>query len=102
MNRKAIRMALVALLMLSAVALSAQNSASQMLNTAYTEVKGTVTTIVNIASLIIGIVGVVSLIVAYSKHTKGDPSSADSLMKVGFGLLIVIVLMQVIRMTLLT
>lgn len=71
--------------------------ASSMLSTALSETKKTVTPIINIASIVIGLVGVVSLIVAYSKHAKADPSTQDALMKVGYGLLITIILMQVIR-----
>ena len=76
-------------------------SASAQLNTVQTELKSLTTTIINILSIVIGLIGVASLALAYAKHTKGDPSAADALTKVGFGLVIVIVLMQVIRMTLL-
>lgn len=87
----------------SAVMASAQwTSASSELNVVKTEITSVTTTIINILSVVIGLIGVASLALAYAKHTKGDPSAADALMKVGFGLVIVIVLMQIIKMTLLS
>lgn len=77
------------------------SSADQELKEVQTQLKNSVETIVNICSIILGLIGVASLALAYAKHTKGDPSAADSLSKVGFGLVIVIILIQVIKMTLL-
>lgn len=77
------------------------SSASQELKEVQNELKNSVETIVNICSIVLGLIGVASLALAYAKHTKGDPSAADSLSKVGFGLVIVIILIQVIKMTLL-
>ena len=66
------------------------------------EINGTTNTLVNIICIILGLIGVGSLALAYAKHTKGDPSASDALSKVGFGLLVVIILIQVIKMTLLS
>lgn len=77
-------------------------SASSEMTTIQTELKTMTSTIINILSIVIGLIGVGSLAMAYAKHTKGDPSAADALTKVGFGLVIVIILMQIIKMTLLS
>ena len=47
-----------------------------------------------------GLVGAVMLGVNLYKYFKGDPSSNDALMKVGGGILIAVILLQVIRVTL--
>ena len=78
------------------------SSADSEFTTMQTQINGVANTLVNIASLIIGLVGIGSLAIAYAKHTKGDPSAADALTKVGFGLIIVIIIIQVIKMTLMS
>lgn len=90
-------------LLCNAYAASAQwNSADAELTAMKNQLSQSVGTIVNICSIVLGLIGVASLALAYAKHTKGDPSAADSLSKVGFGLVIVIILIQVIKMTLLS
>lgn len=57
--------------------------------------------IVNLVSLIMGLVGIFMLAVNLYKYFKGDPSSNDALTKVGAGLLIAVIILQVIRVTML-
>lgn len=86
--------------MLSAAAVSAHaqmTSASQMLTSTQTTLKTLSTTLLNIVSIVMGLVGAVMLAVNLSKYAKGDPSSSDSLMKIGGGLLIAVIILQVIR-----
>jgi formate-dependent nitrite reductase membrane component NrfD len=87
-----------AALMLPLLASAQVGNASALLGTAYSEVSGVVGIIINIAFLIIGIVGLVMLIPNLMKYLKGDPSSNDALMKVGAGIVIVVIIAQVIRM----
>lgn len=55
------------------------------------------TSIINVISLIIGIVGVAMLAWQGAKYLKGDGNSNDALMKVGSGLLIIAVLLEIIK-----
>lgn len=85
-----------------AVVASAQMSdANQILNSTYTTLKSMSKTIINIVSILMGIVGIIMLVLAIPKYTKGDPSSADSLLKVGGGVLIATIILQIIKTTLL-
>ena len=77
------------------------SSADKELKEVKKGLENNVDTMVDIFCIVLGVIGVGSLALAYAKHTKGDPSASDSLSKVGFGLLIVIILVQVIKMTLL-
>ena len=78
------------------------SNANSELTRVQSELSTSTNTLVNIICIILGLIGVGSLALAYAKHTKGDPSASDALSKVGFGLLVVIILVQVIKMTLLT
>lgn len=73
--------------------------ANSILNGAAVQLNGMAGLIINVVSIVMGLVGAVMLAVNLAKYFKGDPSSNDALMKVGGGLLIAVVLLQVIRMT---
>lgn len=87
-----------AALMLPLLASAQVGDANALLGTAYNEVSSVVSIIINISFLLIGIVGLVMLIPNLMKYLKGDPSSNDALMKVGAGIVIVVIIAQVIRM----
>ena len=99
---KRVSLALSVFLCNAFIASAQWTSADSELTTMKNQLSQSVGTIVNICSIIMGLIGIASLALAYAKHTKGDPSAADSLSKVGFGLVIVIILIQVIKMTLLS
>lgn len=73
--------------------------ASAILGTAKTTINGLVVVIFNIVSIVMGLIGAVMLVVSLAKYLKGDPSSNDALMKVGGGLLIAVIILQVIKNT---
>lgn len=72
-------------------------NATSALSTTHSTLKGLASTFLNIVSVIMGFVGAAMLAINLSKYAKGDPSSSDSLMKVGGGLLIAVIILQVIR-----
>lgn len=80
---------------------SAQADANALLTTAKTTISSLVNTIVLIVEIIMGLIGAVMLAVNLAKYFKDDGRANDSLMKIGGGLLIAVVILQVIRMTLL-
>ncbi len=73
-------------------------SAQSLIDEVETELTGFAEPIINIVTIIMGIIGVVMIAINLSKYLKGDPSSNDSLLKVGIGMLIAVVLLQVIKM----
>ena len=91
----------VAAVMAGPVVMFAQADANSLLTTAKTTVSGLVNTIVLIVEIIMGLVGVIKLATNLAQYMKNDPSAHDALSKVGLGLLIAVVILQVIRMTLL-
>lgn len=94
------RRSLVAVLFMVPVAAFAQApDASTILSGTATQLNSMASLIVNIVSIVMGLVGAVMLAVNLAKYFKGDPSSNDALMKVGGGLLIAVVILQVIRFT---
>lgn len=69
-------------------------------NTVVTQTKSSLVTlgknIINLLSVIAFIVAAVMLIPNGYKYFKGDPNTNDSLMKVGAGILLIVVLLQLI------
>ncbi len=57
--------------------------------------------VINVVSVIMALVGVFMLAVNLYKYFKGDPTSNDALMKVGGGLLVAVIILQVINYTML-
>ncbi len=57
--------------------------------------------VINVVSVIMALIGVGMLAVNLYKYFKGDPSSNDALMKVGGGLLVAVIILQVINYTML-
>lgn len=101
-KQKFVRGAMMGLMfLLPAVSFAQASTADQILTQTHSTLFGLSTLIVNIVSLVMGLVGVAMLGVNLYKYFKGDPSSNDALIKVGAGLLIAVVLLQVIRVTLL-
>ena len=96
------RVAALLLVMAASSSVAFAQDASSFLTQAHGEVSGISALIVNIVCVIMGIIGVVMLATNLAKYFKGDPSSNDALMKIGGGMLIAIIILQVIRMTLLT
>ncbi|MBQ0086725.1 MAG: hypothetical protein KBS72_03455 [Bacteroidales bacterium] len=80
----------------------AQKDVTSMLSTTQSTLKTIVTPIINIFSIILGLIGVVMLAPDMAKFMKGEGTSADSLLKHGGGLLIAVILLQIIRVTLLS
>jgi len=80
----------------------AQKDVSSMLSTTQSTLKTIVTPVVNIFSIILGLIGVVMLAPDMAKFMKGEGTSADALLKHGGGLLIAVIILQIIRVTLLS
>lgn len=80
---------------------SAQADANSLLTTAKTTLSGLVNTVVVIVEIIMGLIGAVMLAVNLAKYFKEDGHANDALMKIGGGLLIAVIILQVLRMTLL-
>lgn len=96
-----VRGAVMGFLMMVPMVAVAADDASTILSTTHTTLLGLATQIVNVVSIVMGLVGVVMLGINLAKYLKGDPSSNDALMKVGGGLLIAVVILQIIKVTLL-
>ena len=87
-------------MMVPAIAFAQASTADQILSQTHSTLFGLSDAVINIVSLVMGLVGAVMLGVNLYKYFKGDPSSNDALMKVGGGILIAVILLQVIRVTL--
>lgn len=74
-------------------------TASQILQNTQSQLTQSAAPIVNIVSIAMGLVGAVMLGINLVKYAKGDPSTNDTLMKVGIGLLIAVIILQVIRVS---
>ena len=97
-KRQYLRNALVAVLFfLPWSVFASAPDATTILNTTSSQLNSMAGLIINVVSIVMGLVGAVMLGVNLAKYLKGDPSSTDALMKVGGGLLIAVVLLQVIR-----
>ena len=88
-------------LFVPAVVFAQAGTADQILQQTHSTLFSLSSLVVNLVSLIMGLVGVFMLAVNLYKYFKGDPSSNDALTKVGAGLLIAVIILQVIRVTLL-
>ena len=75
--------------------------AKGVLDKTYEEISKLTDNIINIVSIVGALVGVIMLAPNLRKYLKGDPSSNDALMKVGAGIIIFVILLQVIRVALL-
>ena len=75
--------------------------AKGVLDNTYDEISKLTDSIINIVSIVGALVGVIMLAPNLLKYLKGDPSSNDALMKVGAGIIIFVILLQVIRVALL-
>lgn len=102
-NKKVITTAAVigACLLAPAVAFADASQADQILIETHGTLLGLSGVIVNVVSIVMGLIGVAMLAVNLVKYFKGDPSSNDALIKVGGGLLIAVVILQIIKVTLL-
>jgi hypothetical protein len=76
-------------------------SAEGILQGAEDTLQGLAGLVINVVSVIMGLIGVFMLAVNLFKYFKGDPSSNDALMKVGGGLLVAVIILQVINYTML-
>ena len=76
--------------------------AKTILDGAATQLNQLAGTIINLVSIIGALAGVAMLAPNLLKYLKGDPSSNDALIKVGAGIIIFVIILQVIRMTMLT
>lgn len=93
--------AVAALSMLVPVMSYAQASqADQILNQTHSTLLSLSGLIINVISILMGLIGAAMLAVNLVKYFKGDPSSNDALIKVGGGLLIAVVILQIINVTL--
>lgn len=79
----------------------ANTDARTILEGAATQVTGLASTIINLVSIIGALVGVVMLAPNLLKYLKGDPSANDALIKVGAGLMIFVILLQIIKVVML-
>ena len=80
----------------------AQANATTFLNTTKSQLTSISTVLINVVSVGIGIGGVIMLVPNVIKYSKGDPSSSDAMMKLGAGLVIAAILLQVIKVTFLS
>lgn len=88
-------------LLVPAVVFAQASTADQILQTTHDTLFTMSGLIVNLVSLVMGLVGIFMLAVNLYKYFKGDPTSNDALTKVGAGLLIAVIILQIIRVTLL-
>ena len=73
------------------------NSASGLLQTAETQIKSIGTTLLNVASGLIGVVGAIMLVWNFMKRAKGDQQSNDAIMNWGSALLFTALAQQILR-----
>lgn len=88
--------------MFKLLALLQAPTASAVLENARSQLQQSAGPIVNIVSIAMGLVGAVMLGINLVKYAKGDPSTNDTLMKVGIGLLIAVIILQIIRISFLS
>ena len=89
------------LLLVPALAFAQYTSADQILSTTESTLKTLSNTIINVISIVMGLAGIGMLAVNLVKYLRGEQGSNDALTKVGAGLLIAVVLLQIIKLTLL-
>ncbi len=96
------RTVLPVLLFLSQGAAYAQMiSSDSFLSSVESTLKSSSNSIANIVSIIIGLVGIVMLAWQWFRYNKGEQQTNDSLVKIGGGLVIVVILFQIIKAALL-
>lgn len=76
-------------------------TADQILEQAHSTLFTLSSRVINLVSLVMGLVGVYMVAMNFYKYSKGDPSTQDALSKVGAGLVIAVIILQIIRVTLL-
>ncbi len=96
------RASLASMSVLAPVLASAQaKDAKTILDGATTQLNQMAGTVINLISVIGALAAVAMLAPNLLKYLKGDPSSNDALIKVGAGIIIFVIILQVIRMTML-
>lgn len=99
------RIAVALVLSLAPVVAFAQRvqagTADEILSNTQGTLENIASLVINLVSIIMGLVAAAMLGVNLYKYFKGDPSSNDALIKVGGGLLIAVIILQIIRVTLL-
>lgn len=96
-------MALLAVTVFTMQNAFAEISGSAALTTAESQLKALVSPLLNVISILIGITGVVFVAINLPKYLKGgDREGENTLLKVGGGLIIAAVLVQVIKAVALT
>ena len=101
-NKKAlVRGAMMGIMMMVPMVAFGADDANTILTQTHSTLLQLSSLIVNVVSIVMGLVGIAMLGVNLAKYVKGDPSSNDALMKVGGGLLIAVVILQIIKVTLL-
>lgn len=95
------RAAVVVATMLVPVMAFAQKDAKTILEGATTQLNQIAGTIINLITVVGALAGIAMLAPNLLKYLKGDPSSNDALIKVGAGIIIFVIILQVIRMTML-
>lgn len=76
-------------------------SSDTFLSNVESTLKSSSNAISNIASMIIGLVGIAMLAWQWFRYNKGEQQTNDSLVKIGGGLIIVVILFQIIKTALL-
>lgn len=88
---------------LAPVLASAQaKDAKTILDGASSQLTQMASSFINLISVVGALAGVAMLAPNLLKYLKGDPSSNDALIKVGAGIIIFVIILQVIRMTMLS
>lgn len=96
------RVSLMSMSVLAPVLASAQaKDAKTILDGATTQLNQMAGTVINLISVVGALAAVAMLAPNLLKYLKGDPSSNDALIKVGAGIIIFVIILQVIRMTML-
>lgn len=96
MFKKNFRFILLSVLM-TVPAVAFGQSAVDVIESANETLVGLSASLVRFASITLGVIGAIMLTLGYFKYSKGDPSAAGSLAKVGGGLLIAVIILEIIR-----
>lgn len=83
------------------LAFAQAKDAKTILDGATTQLNQMAGTVINLISVVGALAAVAMLAPNLLKYLKGDPSSNDALIKVGAGIIIFVIILQVIRMTML-
>ena len=71
---------------------------STMLSSSGTALTSIADPLLNVLSIIVGMIGAVMVIPTVAKYIKGEPTSADAFVKLGGGLIVAFVILQIIRL----